>query len=134
MLRDWVQGGTCIFVGDDQNLLREAEELATSQIGCQSYFVRPEGKGEAQPSGHNQSTFNSLPQKVRCRATLQLLLDIEVMAHADYFIGSWTSGLPGLIDMLRWTIYNKDRSTFVDVAVHHEDFFKTVRAYWQTNT
>jgi hypothetical protein len=37
--------------------------------------------------------------KVRCRATQQLLVDIDVLAHTDYFVGSWNSGLPGLIDM-----------------------------------
>ncbi len=52
------------------------------------------------------------------------------MAHTDYFIGSWTSGVAGLIEMLRFVMYGKDRSTFVDVASHHEDFFKPVQAYW----
>ncbi len=124
-----MQGGTCVLVGDDHKQLQEAERLAISQIGCQSYFVRTEGTGTTEPSGHDQNAFNNLPQKVRCRATLQLLVDIEVLAHTDFFVGSWTSGLPGLIDMLRWNLYNKDRSTFVDVASHHEDLFRPVRAF-----
>jgi len=31
-------------------------------------------------------------------ATLQLLVDIEVLAHTDYLIGSLNSGLPHLIE------------------------------------
>jgi hypothetical protein len=81
-------GGTCIFVGDDYRLLKEAEKLATSHIGCQTCYLPPEPTGDTQFSGHIQGAFNSLPQKLRCQGTQQLLVDIEVLAHTDYFIGS----------------------------------------------
>lgn len=36
--------------------------------------------------------------------TLQFLLDIELMNHADYFVGTTNSGLPHIIDVLRYAV------------------------------
>ena len=36
--------------------------------------------------------------------TLQLLLDIELLNRADYFVGTINSGLPHLIDVLRFAV------------------------------
>ena len=35
-----------------------------------------------------QSRFNSLPFEERCEQSLRLLTDMELMAHADYFVGA----------------------------------------------
>lgn len=32
-------------------------------------------------------------------ATLQLLVDIEVLAHTDYLVGSMNSGVPHLVEV-----------------------------------
>ena len=45
----------------------------------------------------------------RCRETRQLIKDMEVMAHADYFVGSSTSGIPTIIATLRMTVYLKSQ-------------------------
>ena len=36
--------------------------------------------------------------------TLQFLLDIELLNRADYFVGTTNSGLPHLIDVLRFAV------------------------------
>ena len=42
---------------------------------------------------------------VLCNAgTVQLLLDIELLNRADYFVGTVNSGLPHLIDVLRFAV------------------------------
>lgn len=35
-----------------------------------------------------QSRFNGLPFEERCEQSLRLLTDMELMAHADYFVGA----------------------------------------------
>lgn len=34
-------------------------------------------------------------------------MDLELMAHADYFVGSSTSGIPSVIATLRMSVYDK---------------------------
>lgn len=38
-----------------------------------------------------QARFNTLPFAERCEQSLRLLIDIELMAHADYFVGAHPS-------------------------------------------
>ena len=34
-----------------------------------------------------QAQFNTLPYDERCEQSMRLLTDMEIMAHADYFVG-----------------------------------------------
>ena len=45
----------------------------------------------------------------RCKETIQFIKDLEMMAHADYFVGSSTSGIPHIIATLRMTVYLKSQ-------------------------
>ena len=63
--------------------------------------------------------------------TLQFILDIEMLTHADYFVGTTNSGLPHVVDVLRFAVYNKDRSTFVDASLRHNDFGYRLRQFWR---
>lgn len=76
--------GTCVLIGDDQALLREAEALAVERLGCK-LFARREAY---ELSSHDQGTFNQLPLERRCRASLHLLTDVELLGHTDFFIGA----------------------------------------------
>lgn len=62
--------------------------------------------------------------------TLQFILDIELLTHADYFVGTTNSGLPHVVDVLRFAVYNKDRATFVDASFRHQDWFSRMRRFW----
>ncbi len=66
-----------------------------------------------------------------CHAgTLQFVLDIELLTHADYFVGTTNSGLPHVVDVLRFAVYNKDRATFVDASFRHQDWYSRMRRFW----
>ena len=62
--------------------------------------------------------------------TLQFILDIEMLTHADYFVGTTNSGLPHVVDVLRFAVYNKDRATFVDASFQHQDWHSRMRRFW----
>lgn len=53
-----------------------------------------------------------------------------MLTHADYFVGTTNSGLPHVVDTLRFAVYNKDRATFVDASFRHQDWFSRMRRFW----
>ncbi|CAL8469684.1 g9225 [Coccomyxa elongata] len=119
-----VRGGTCVLIGDDQALVAETERLAQTHIGCR--VVRPSRYYRSK--GHHQATFNSLPLHERCRETKQLIKDLEMMANADYFVGSSTSGIPTIIFTLRLSVYMKSQVTFADVS--YDDMGTRIRRHF----
>ena len=46
-----------------------------------------------------QKTFNTQPLDRRCMSTVQLLTEIEMLAHTDYMTGTLNSGIPYLIEV-----------------------------------
>lgn len=61
----------------------------------------------------DRACYVRLPEDERCAATQRLIVDIELMAQADYFVGSETSGMYHLASRLRKVIYNKPSTTSV---------------------
>ena len=53
-----------------------------------------------------------------------------MMAHADYFVGSTTSGLKVLVDTLRHTLYGKSLATAAEVGDY--DAGHRLRVHWGT--
>lgn len=60
----------------------------------------------------------------------QLLMDIELLARADYFVGSWNSGMAVLVDALRYGRYGKDRCTALDASSARLDFCSRMRDFF----
>lgn len=60
----------------------------------------------------------------------QLLMDIELLANADYFVGSWNSGMAVLVDALRYGRYGKDRCTALDASSMRLDFCSRIRDFF----
>ena len=58
------QGGTCVLVGDDQEWINEAGELAEAALGCKLFskvlYHVPSG------GSHDQETFNHESFEVKC--------------------------------------------------------------------
>ena len=54
----------------------------------------------------------------RCAATQRLIVDLEIMAQADYFVGSRTSGLFGIVSRMRRLLYNKSAESSIAVIAH----------------
>ncbi|CAL8469526.1 g9067 [Coccomyxa elongata] len=119
-----MRGGTCVLIGDDHDAVSETAKLAWQHIGCA--VVRPSVYYRTQ--GHHQGAFNSLPLQERCKETIQLIKDLEMMAHADYFVGSSTSGIPHIIAALRMTVYLKSQVTLADVS--YDDMGTRIRRHF----
>eukprot|EP00884_Botryococcus_braunii_P015095 jgi/Botrbrau1/23587/Bobra.0141s0051.1 len=105
-----VKGGTCIIVGDDGQQVAALSDLAAKKLGCRIYTPHPyHPKG-----GHSQGKFNEQVLPQRCAQTVQLIADMEILAHTDYMVGTYNSGIPGLVEILRYALYKKSRLTFAD--------------------
>ncbi len=61
MCRSRDQGGTCIFAGDQHELLLEAAQIAEAAIGCRAEFGVP----FPAPDGYSREAFNALDQDAR---------------------------------------------------------------------
>ncbi|KAK9823388.1 hypothetical protein WJX72_002422 [[Myrmecia] bisecta] len=81
-----VQGGTCILIGDDHKLINQTQDLVRRHLKCKVML-----RGITSGSRHEQVEFNRLPLEDRCAATQRLIVDLEIMAQAEYFVGSPTS-------------------------------------------
>lgn len=71
-------------MGDDEAFIAEAAALAQRELGCAVFSER----AKYELPRHKQSMFNHLPLEERCKATLHLLKDLELLAHSDYFVGA----------------------------------------------
>ncbi|KAK9827988.1 hypothetical protein WJX81_005593 [Elliptochloris bilobata] len=119
--------GTCVFVGDDEEFIQEAAALAQRELGCKVFGDR----AKYELPSHKQSTFNHLPLEDRCSATLHLLTDLELLAHTDYFVGSFTSGIAALVEKMRYVLYDKHRRTTIDASARKMDWYAQIRAYFE---
>jgi hypothetical protein len=58
------QGGTCVMVGDDQQWIKDATEMAVAKFGCKPFsktlFHIPTG------GSHDQETFNHEEFETKC--------------------------------------------------------------------
>lgn len=61
MCRSCDQGGTCIFAGDQHELLLEAAQIAEVAIGCHAVFGVP----FPAPEGYSREAFNAMDQDAR---------------------------------------------------------------------
>ena len=68
--------------------------------------------------GHQQDLFNQQSYEDRCSGTVQLLIDMELMAATDYFVGSYNSRWPRVVNYLRYILRGKDRLSTVDASYY----------------
>jgi hypothetical protein len=54
---------------------------------------------------------------------------LQLLAHTDYFVGSFTSAIPWLIEILRYTLFGKHRYTAVDASKLQADFFERMTGH-----
>lgn len=91
-----VQNATCVVVGDDAALSQMMADWANRIFNCGRLVMRGPQQG-----GHTQNSFNSMSLEDRCKATQRLLVDLEVMAFAHFFIGNQKSNLDALVQAIR---------------------------------
>lgn len=87
--------GTCVVLGDDDALGRNASALARAALGC--VVVNRIHPGHA----HVQSAFAGEAPEARCQRTKQLLVDVEIMARAHALAGLVASNTVRLGALLR---------------------------------
>ena len=144
-----------MLIGDDHARIAAASKLASERLGCKVFrgspYYRKEGVGltaghamcanlalcghtpwltcthALAGAGHLQDHFNQQSWEDKCSGTVQLLIDMELLAHTDYFVGSYNSRWPRVVQYLRYILYNKDRSTSVDASAYHLDLFSNIK-------
>ena len=82
-------------------------------------------------AGHLQDLFNQQSFEDKCSGTVQVLIDMELLAHTDYFVGSYNSRWPRVVQYLRYILYSKDRDTAVDASAYGLDMFTNIRRIFQ---
>ena len=78
-------------------------------------------------AGHLQDLFNQQSFEDRCSGTVQLLIDMELLAHTDYFVGSYNSRWPRVVQYLRYVLYGKHRFTSVDASYYQLDLLSHIK-------
>lgn len=142
------QGGACIFVGDDHKLIDETAAIASKALTCKIVKRRKFHKksGFVQVQLLNslakmitlsspavrlpklavlmQADFNQEPLEQRCQSSKHLIADMELMAHADYFIGraiTFSMGMYLHVQFMRMTMPCKRRQLGFQSAAHCPD-------------
>ena len=88
--------------------------------------------GALHAAGHLQDHFNQQSYEDRCSGTVQLLIDMEILAEVDYFVGSYNSRWPRVVQYLRYVLHGKDRSTAVDASLYGLDLFSNIKRIFQS--
>lgn len=78
-------------------------------------------------AGHLQDHFNQQSFEDKCTGTVQVLIDMELLANADYFIASYNSRWPRVVQYLRYILHDKDRSTSVDASAYGLDLYSNIK-------
>ena len=116
-----------MVIGDDMRLVQDFSKLAIDRLGCD--LLHP--KLSSSFTKHDQLEFNRSPLHVKCIETLRLIIEIEMLAHADFFVGSHHSNIAWLVDLLRHAVYKKSRSTYVEATptrpLSNRDWYARVR-------
>jgi hypothetical protein len=60
-----------------------------------------------------------------------VLIDMELLAHTDYFVGSYNSRWPRVVQYLRYVLRGKDRDTSVDASAYGLDMFSNIKRIFQ---
>ena len=82
-------------------------------------------------AGHLQDHFNQQSYEDKCSGTVQVLIDMELLAHTDYFVGSYNSRWPRVVQYLRYILYSKERDTSVDASAYGLDMFSNIKRIFQ---
>ena len=88
-----LQNGTCMMMGGDAAWVELAGRLTAEQIGCTAHPLAPALARLASPPGADPNPGEGDV----CIATRDLVLQMEAMARADYFVGTTTSAIPSVI-------------------------------------
>lgn len=87
--------GTCFIIGDDFDLSQYTAFFAKKYLNCSVVnYIQPGYK-------HIQSNYNQLITDRRCSLTLQLLLDIELLAIMPYTLALGLSNVVRLAALLQ---------------------------------
>lgn len=81
------------MMGGDAAWVELAGRLAAEQIGCAAHPLAPALAALAPPPGADPNPGEG----DACIATRDLVLQMEAMARADYFVGTTTSAIPSVI-------------------------------------
>ena len=112
-------GGTCIIFSDDLTALYEGTKALKAQLNCMTIQMGGWEGGFRRTAWDDNTIFHSGNKKDAvdnyCRATIDLILELEALGTADVFTGSYNSNLPRLIHLLRFHVFGKAKQSAQDV-------------------
>ena len=95
----------CFIATDDYGVIEEAKsEYPNFNIFT---LAKPDNRG------HVEAKFNAMTADARRNATLDFLVESEIMRKADYFIGTFSSNVGRMMALLR-----DDHTYSVDIEWH----------------
>jgi hypothetical protein len=76
---------------DDVRTIQDIKEILVDQ-GIRIYY-----NNQNNNQGFNESDFNHADKRTRYQETINVLLDMEVLIHSNFFIGTYTSNLSRVV-------------------------------------
>ncbi|KAG2492743.1 hypothetical protein HYH03_008909 [Edaphochlamys debaryana] len=98
---------TCFILGDDPELADKVRVKAVEVLGCKAVVVRA-------TLAHDAESFAARPLEYRCDTAQQVLVDLDIMGQATFFVGAMVSHVAVTAFWLRSCVYRHDMHTLVD--------------------
>jgi hypothetical protein len=97
----------CILMGDDAALLETVRQKVAAVLQCGQLTVRP-------PAGSVRPFDGGAPSVQRCDKLSAMFAEIELLAAADYTVGTMWSNFDSVAYYAARCVHNRSAATYVD--------------------
>ena len=104
------RGGVCLVVSDDPELGELVALRAREVVGCWRVVKR------FGATRHETGEFNQLSSADRCTSAKEVVVGVDLLARADYLVGTVFSNVAVLAFHVRTCKYGKSPTTMLDVT------------------
>lgn len=99
---------TCLIIGDDHKYAQSVRTMVQDTLNCGEVVMRVPREINA---SHDQRSFNAQPLAMRCLATEEYLIDIELMAWSNFLIANHRACADTIATFLRTCTFHHDFSS-----------------------
>eukprot|EP00878_Enallax_costatus_P032119 GHUV01035227.1.p1 GENE.GHUV01035227.1~~GHUV01035227.1.p1 ORF type:complete len:360 (+),score=66.45 GHUV01035227.1:351-1430(+) len=101
---------SCLILSDDYGYAQSVKAMAQDILKCREFVMRIP---DDQDAAYEIKSFQHMPQKDRCEATKEYLIDIELMGWATFLISNHRANADTIAAFLRKCRFYHDMSTIV---------------------
>lgn len=105
-----LSGPVCLIFGDDNNYAQQVREMAETELNCSEIILRVP---KADKHGYDKQEFKQLTQNLRCQATGDYLVDIELMGWSTLLVANHRANADTTATFLRKCKYFYDYSSTI---------------------